>query len=182
MFNDQLAGASYGNHQDKRHTAAARRSGYIWLWWWRVIDDVSGELIIKTHTCGWLAAPGCTSLRSTPHVIIQLSRGQLPRPPHTARFPRQSAATWASTPLYLLPRGAAPSTAQQPLETNNCSITTLLHLMSSGSLTNASSSSVNSLYAPPIRKQYLVGKTVFALAVMEYAVGVSKFGKNPMTL
>ena len=24
--------------------------------------------------------------------------------------------------------------------------------------------------------------TVFALAVMEYAVGVSKFGKNPMTL
>ena len=25
-------------------------------------------------------------------------------------------------------------------------------------------------------------KTVFALAVMEYAVGVSKFGKNPMTL
>ena len=27
-----------------------------------------------------------------------------------------------------------------------------------------------------------VQKTVFALAVMEYAVGVSKFGKNPMTL
>ena len=25
-------------------------------------------------------------------------------------------------------------------------------------------------------------ETVFALAVMEYAVGVSKFGKNPMTL
>ena len=25
-------------------------------------------------------------------------------------------------------------------------------------------------------------QTVFALAVMEYAVGVSKFGKNPMTL
>ena len=25
-------------------------------------------------------------------------------------------------------------------------------------------------------------KTVFALAVMEYAVGVSKFGKNPLTL
>ena len=25
-------------------------------------------------------------------------------------------------------------------------------------------------------------KTVFALAVMEYAVGVSKFGKNPMIL
>ena len=24
-FNDQLAGASYGNHQDKRHMAAARR-------------------------------------------------------------------------------------------------------------------------------------------------------------
>ena len=24
--------------------------------------------------------------------------------------------------------------------------------------------------------------TVFALAVMEYAVGVSRFGKNPMTL
>ena len=23
-FNDQLAGASYGNHQDKRHMAAAR--------------------------------------------------------------------------------------------------------------------------------------------------------------
>ena len=25
-------------------------------------------------------------------------------------------------------------------------------------------------------------RTVFALAVMEYAVGVSKFGQNPMTL
>ena len=28
----------------------------------------------------------------------------------------------------------------------------------------------------------LLLQTVFALAVMEYAVGVSKFGKNPMTL
>ena len=30
------------------------------------------------------------------------------------------------------------------------------------------------------KKQSLL--TVFALAVMEYAVSVSKFGKNPMTL
>ena len=31
-------------------------------------------------------------------------------------------------------------------------------------------------------KVYIYIKTVFALAVMENAVGVSKFGKNPMTL
>ena len=30
--------------------------------------------------------------------------------------------------------------------------------------------------------EILLKMTVFALAVMEYAVGVSKFGKNPMTL
>ena len=30
--------------------------------------------------------------------------------------------------------------------------------------------------------QTKVHTTVFALAVMEYAVGVSKFGKNPITL
>ena len=29
---------------------------------------------------------------------------------------------------------------------------------------------------------YNTHMTVFALAVMKYAVGVSKFGKNPMTL
>ena len=34
----------------------------------------------------------------------------------------------------------------------------------------------------PNTREHILLLTVFALAVMEYAVGVSKFGKNPMTL